>query len=488
VRGKAAGSMAMAMAYELERLLVLEQRALHSGRHSIAVEWIIHHNRDLVLGSATIGLSLLQSHWIVLHQWRRRVAVGGMQQTRRMRVRSREEEAIERSRRRHSFAVPAASRIINNLSCIIIDLSYINNPYPGYHHQSRLSSSSISGVSASISRISSHIIINLSHIIIINLWGISINLSHIIIINLWGISINLSHIIIINLWGISINLSASSSTISRISSSISHIMPNYWITIALLQVCLVAWLASSPAGAFLPFTNPPWPPTYDLRRSTIAMAWNTTSWTDPSFARHFGIVSFDWSNAKQLWANTKPMDCEGRLLTQARATKAAGWPRKLHDRIAVRVSDSSAASNGTDEWQPKVFVYRNLVKALPWFESVRRKIEDPRYSGFFLKVRRRLARASTHQPSSRLIHVNLTMHIALARSTVRQVVSAARTAMHDTRYVLASQPACQPTCIGSLLTDARPSSQHHQVLELLSRSGADASSANARRPEPRRRL
>ena len=265
-------------------------------------------------------------------------------------------------------------------------------------------------------------------------------------------------------------------------------MPNYWITIALLQVCLVAWLASSPASAFLPFTNPPWPPTYDLRRSTIAMAWNTTSWTDPSFARHFGIVSFDWSNAKQLWANTKPMDCEGRLLTQARATKAAGWPRKLHDRIAVRVSDSSAASNGTDEWQPKVFVYRNLVKALPWFESVRRKIEDPRYSGFFLKVRRRLARASTHQPSSRLIHVNLTMHIALARSTVRQVVSAARTAMHDTRYVLASQPACQPTCIGSLLTDARPSSQHHQVLELLSRSGADASSANARRPEPRRRL
>ena len=32
-----------------------------------------------------------------------------------------------------------------------------------------------------------------------------------------------------------------------------------------------------------------------------------------------------------------------------------------------------------------MFVYRNLVKALPWFTSVREKIMDPAYSGWFLQ-------------------------------------------------------------------------------------------------------
>jgi len=34
-----------------------------------------------------------------------------------------------------------------------------------------------------------------------------------------------------------------------------------------------------------------------------------------------------------------------------------------------------------------VWVYRNLVKALPWFSSVRTKITDPAYSGWFLKFK-----------------------------------------------------------------------------------------------------
>ena len=29
--------------------------------------------------------------------------------------------------------------------------------------------------------------------------------------------------------------------------------------------------------------------------------------------------------------------------------------------------------------------YRNLIKALPWFTSVREKLEDPDYAGWFLK-------------------------------------------------------------------------------------------------------
>eukprot|EP00666_Eupelagonemidae_sp_cell4sb_P015195 gene15195-18755_t len=35
----------------------------------------------------------------------------------------------------------------------------------------------------------------------------------------------------------------------------------------------------------------------------------------------------------------------------------------------------------------KVFVYRNLVKALPWYTSVREKIVDPAYSGWFLRFK-----------------------------------------------------------------------------------------------------
>ena len=80
---------------------------------------------------------------------------------------------------------------------------------------------------------------------------------------------------------------------------------------------------------------------------------------DASTAAQYGIVDFDWSNAKQLWANTKPMDCEERLLTQA-----------------VRVKNLKPST--------KVFVYRNIVKALPWFSSVREKLLDPAYAGWFL--------------------------------------------------------------------------------------------------------
>ena len=86
-------------------------------------------------------------------------------------------------------------------------------------------------------------------------------------------------------------------------------------------------------------------------------------------------MSYDWSNAKAIWANTKPMvapppppppsslpppltvtpafqDCEALLLKQAELTKA--------------INPHS-----------KTWVSRNLVKALPWFGTVREKMDDP---------------------------------------------------------------------------------------------------------------
>jgi hypothetical protein len=107
---------------------------------------------------------------------------------------------------------------------------------------------------------------------------------------------------------------------------------------------------------------PDWEPTFDSGRSTVFMPCNVSGFTDPAVYRGFGLVDFDWSNAKAAWSTTQPMDCEDRLVTQAKMTKAA--------------------SKDT-----KVFVYRNLVKALPWYTSVREKITDPQYSGWFLKFK-----------------------------------------------------------------------------------------------------
>ena len=89
------------------------------------------------------------------------------------------------------------------------------------------------------------------------------------------------------------------------------------------------------------------------------MPCNESGFSDPHLFARFGIADFDWSNAKMAWSDAKPMDCEERLVTQAKLVKEV---------------------NPT----AKTFVYRNLVKALPWYTSVREKITDPSYSGWFL--------------------------------------------------------------------------------------------------------
>jgi len=94
--------------------------------------------------------------------------------------------------------------------------------------------------------------------------------------------------------------------------------------------------------------------------STLTMQCNGSGWSSPDRGAQFGIVSYDWSNAKAQWAAAKPMDCEERLLKQAEMT---------------------AALNPNS----RVFAYRNLVKALPWYTSVREKLDDAAYSGWFLK-------------------------------------------------------------------------------------------------------
>eukprot|EP00047_Mylnosiga_fluctuans_P008772 m.260071 g.260071 ORF g.260071 m.260071 type:complete len:421 (-) comp23253_c0_seq1:104-1366(-) len=123
--------------------------------------------------------------------------------------------------------------------------------------------------------------------------------------------------------------------------------------VALLTIVIA--LAATALAQYLPL----WAPTWDMQESTIIMPCNKSGLLEPvEFFAQFGVVDIDWSNGKALWVRP-PMDCEELLLKQAALIRAVN-PKT------------------------KVFVYRNLVKALPWYSSVRDKAADPAYAGWFL--------------------------------------------------------------------------------------------------------
>ena len=110
---------------------------------------------------------------------------------------------------------------------------------------------------------------------------------------------------------------------------------------------------------------PPWPATWQLNLSTIIMPANYSGFMEPAQTAPWGIVSFDWSNAKAHWIAPpagQPMTCEEDLFEQ------------------VQRSSQAALNKGSRFW-----VYRNSIKALPWFASVRKTLEDPAYAPWFLK-------------------------------------------------------------------------------------------------------
>jgi hypothetical protein len=132
--------------------------------------------------------------------------------------------------------------------------------------------------------------------------------------------------------------------------------------------------------AFLPAQNPSWPaPGYAMRQSTMAMIMNVSGLYDAHAMSQYAVASVDWSNAKVEWARAQPMNCSQMLVEQAREAK-------------LRRPDQ------------RVFVYRNLVKALPWLRSVRRKLEDERYASWFLPF---LCQNTT----TKLAESNCAMHV-----------------------------------------------------------------------------
>ena len=128
--------------------------------------------------------------------------------------------------------------------------------------------------------------------------------------------------------------------------------------------------AMPPPPPPIPWTNtrvPRWNPTWQMNRSTVLYACNTTGMHDVAEAVKFGLVVYDWSNGIGIWAKARPMDAEALLLKQAEAVLAA--------------------DPGVPGGAPRVWVYRNTIKALNWFGSVREKLEDPAYSGWFVRFK-----------------------------------------------------------------------------------------------------
>jgi hypothetical protein len=123
---------------------------------------------------------------------------------------------------------------------------------------------------------------------------------------------------------------------------------------------------------------PLFPSTWDMQQSTMVMPCNYSGTMDMrGSVGKFGIVDFDWSNMKKVWANAHPMNPEELLIDQAKQRKAAICPDTCP--YPAGCPDKAACP------QAKTWVYRNLVKAFSWFTSVREKLEDPAYAGFFLK-------------------------------------------------------------------------------------------------------
>ena len=92
------------------------------------------------------------------------------------------------------------------------------------------------------------------------------------------------------------------------------------------------------------------------------MPCNNSGFTDPTSTAGWSVVDFDWSNAKAIWAKSKPMNDEELLFQQVQMT--------------------TAASPETTVW-----VYRCSVYAYPWYTSVRTILDDPAYEAWFIKFK-----------------------------------------------------------------------------------------------------
>lgn len=125
----------------------------------------------------------------------------------------------------------------------------------------------------------------------------------------------------------------------------------------------VAQLAPSGAQHVVPgAVVPRWRQSWKMKDSSIAMTCNNSGPIDAQWGAQWGLVDLDWNGNRVNWAHTTPyMDNEEDMSTTAEAIKLVD-PQTL------------------------VFVYRNGAKALPWFTTVRKLLEDKSQWGLFMPL------------------------------------------------------------------------------------------------------
>lgn len=133
---------------------------------------------------------------------------------------------------------------------------------------------------------------------------------------------------------------------------------------------------------------PKWTPQWGMKNSTVLYICNNTGMLNPSVGNLYGVVVLDWSNAKAIWANAHPMNSE--------------------ELITLQAEELMADDPGVPGSMPRVWAYRNTIKALNWYSKVRVKLDDPRYADWFIKFS---GFNDTPYPGGQGLSVNGTFHV-----------------------------------------------------------------------------
>jgi hypothetical protein len=133
---------------------------------------------------------------------------------------------------------------------------------------------------------------------------------------------------------------------------------------------------------------PSWTPTWGMKASTVLYTCNNSGMHSVEVANQYGVVVYDWSNAKAIWANAHPMTSEELITAQAEAVLAA--------------------DPGVEGSMPRVWAYRNTIKALNWYWKIRVKLDDPRYADWFIKFK---GFSNTPYPGGQGLSVNGSFHV-----------------------------------------------------------------------------
>lgn len=133
---------------------------------------------------------------------------------------------------------------------------------------------------------------------------------------------------------------------------------------------------------------PAYPQSYNMSRSTAIMICNSTGHVDAEWAAPWSLVDVDWNSAKPSSCMTArsccsppPLTADSLLHQLPPAVWSSAKPMNCEEDMLLNLQQIRAVNPNAITW-----LYRNGVKALPWFTSVRTKLENPAYWGWFMPL------------------------------------------------------------------------------------------------------